>query len=79
MGHWIEIEPGKKRFIPTGTKPPPKTFGRAPSMTVNSVRGTQLDNMDMYGSKLMNTAPMKMKMETLRRHGKNALNRTFRK
>lgn len=78
MGKWIDLGNGRKRFV-VEEKPKPRKFGTPPHMTVNSVAGTHLDNIDLYGSKMGSTAVTKQRMKTLRQHGKDALNRTFRR
>lgn len=78
MGKWIDLGNGRKRFIVEEAHKP-RVFDRAPSATINSVRGTQLDNIDLYGSRMGSTAVTKARMNTLRKHGKAALNRTFKK
>lgn len=74
MGHWIEIAPGKKRFI-VEQKPQPRIFGRAPVMHISD-KGTQLEGLD---SKFGNTAPMKMRRKLLQTQGKRALAHSYKK
>lgn len=77
MNEWIQIRPGHIRKV-YGAKPV-RQFGVAPSLVVNSVKGTSLDGIDLYGSKMPHTAVSKLKMETLRTRGKAALEKTFRR
>jgi hypothetical protein len=58
-------------------KQPKKKFGTGPAIHIGTnVKGTNLDGLD---SKMANTAPMKLRRETLKKHGVKGLNRTFKK
>jgi len=56
----------------------PAPHGRSPHL-ITDTRGTFFDGNSPMSDKQMNTAPMKARYETLKRHGKTAFRRTLKK
>lgn len=73
-----------KKFKPTWSKTYPSAGAPQPknvtpcrvAIVMGSTKGTILDS---YDDKLSKTAPMMMRREVLRKHGKKALSHSFKK